>query len=145
MLSAIASIALGVLGWLVTSFFAKPLLDFLNLRKAVHEEIIYTGNMGESVAHTPEFETAAKALRRLGAKVQATAVTDSKVLRWFLDYWEYDLIKAGRGLIGLSNDLDKVDGSRALQTNTIQTGLKLPRDYDDEMIEAIKRRRDARA
>jgi hypothetical protein len=46
MWSAIASVLLGVIGWLVASFFAKPFLDFLNLRSQVHEEIIFTGNVG---------------------------------------------------------------------------------------------------
>jgi len=139
MWAAIAAILLGVLGWLVTNFFAKPLLDFLNLRKQVHEEIVYTGNVGAMVAETPAFDKAVDALRRLGAKVQATAVTDSVILHWFLAKCGYDLHKAGRGLIGLSNTLHmQQDGSRAVQTNWVQVGLKLPRDYDDAALRAIE-------
>ena len=140
MWSAIASVLLGGAGWLVTSFFAKPLLDFLQLRSQVHEEIIVTGNVGPIVAHSPDFDKAMNALRRLGAKVQATNATGSIVLRLFLDKTGFDLRKAGGGLIGLSNSLANTDGSRALQINSVQVGLKLPRDYDDEMLRNIVRR-----
>ncbi len=140
MWSAIASLLLGAIGWLVTSFFAKPLLDFLDLKKRVFEEIIFTGNIGAMVANEPAFEEAVDDLRRLGAQLQATAATDSIILRLFLAKRGYDLMKAGRGLIGLSNSLHTQDGSRALQTNSVQVGLKLPRDYDDTMIQTIAHR-----
>lgn len=139
MWSAIASLLLGVLGWGATSFFAKPLVDFLSLKKHVHEEITFTANIGAIVADTraAAFDSAVDALRRLGAKVQATAETDSPVLRWFLGWRGYDLSKASHGLIGLSNSLHTEDGSRALHTNSIQVGLKLRRSYTDDVLKGI--------
>jgi len=118
MWSAIASLLLGVAGWLAASFFGKPLLDFLNLRGQVHEEVIFTANVGQMVANTC----------RLGAKLHATNVTTSYLLRWYLSIFGYDLAKAGGGLIGLSNSLGNIVGSRAFHNNSIQVGLKLPRD-----------------
>jgi hypothetical protein len=140
MWSAIASILLGVIGWFAASFFAKPLIDFLNLRSQVHEEIIFTGNVGAMVTDTPAYDKAVDSLRRLGARVQAANVSASKPLRWFLSRAGYDLHKAGGGLIGLSNSLITTDGSRALQTNSIQVGLRLPRDYDDELLRQVVER-----
>ena len=132
MWSAIASFLLGVVGWFVTNFFGKPLLDFLNLRSQVHEEIIFTGNVDAMVEHKANYDKAVESLRRLGAKVQATNVSVSSLpfvpLRWFLSKQGYDLVRAGRGLIGLSNSLASTDDSRAHHINSIQTGLKLPRD-----------------
>jgi hypothetical protein len=140
MWSAIASVLLGVAGWFAASFFAKPLLDFLNLRSQVHEEIIFSGNVGTMVANTPIYEKAVDSLRRLGAKVQAVNVTASPPLDWFLSRAGYNLGKAGSSLIGLSNSLANPDGSRALHINFIQVGLRLPRDYDDEHLRQVVER-----
>lgn len=140
MWSAIASFLLGVVGWLVTSFFAKPLLDFLNLRTQVHEEIVFTSNVGHVIAGTPDSNEAVAMLRRLGARVEATNVTASVVLRWFLSNVGFDLANAASGLIGLSNSLANEDGGRAVHKNSIQVGLRLPRDYDDERMRGIEAR-----
>ncbi len=127
----VVTIFFAVVGWIVTNFFGKPLLDFLNLRSQVHEEIIFTGNIGPMVA---DHSRAVESLRRLGAKVQAMNenVSISSLwlvflpLRWFLSKQGYDLRKASRGLIGLSNSLALTDDSRAHQMNSIQAALKLP-------------------
>ncbi len=122
-----------VVAWFATSFFAKPLIDFLNLRSLVHEEIIFRGNIGPMVEGKPDFDKAVELLRRLGAKVQAmnenVSVSSLPLvylpLRWFLSKQGYDLRRAGRGLIGLSNSLASHD-SRAPHTSSIQAALKLP-------------------
>ena len=101
-----------------THFFGRPLADFMNLRKQVHEEIVFTGNIGAIVADTPAYDQAVRSLRRLGAKVQATAATDSRLLRWFLIYRGYDLRKAGGGLVGLSNSLH-APGRRSRRPNEL--------------------------
>jgi hypothetical protein len=65
---------LGVAAWFATSFFAKPWLDFLNLRSLVLEEMVFTANVDQMVAGTPAYGIAVESLRRLGAKVLATDV-----------------------------------------------------------------------
>jgi hypothetical protein len=134
MWSAIATIVLAIAGWLGASFFGKPLLDFRTLKSQVHEEIVFTGNMGGMVV--PDDKTV-ESLRRLGARVQATDVSASRPLKWFLRVRGYDLVKAGRSLIGLSNSLASTDGSRALFIDSIQAGLKLPRDHDKDYLRSI--------
>lgn len=134
MWAAIASILLGVVGWFVVSFVTKPLLDFLNLKTQVHEEIVFTGNVGAMVAGTANYDKAVDSIRRLGAKVQATNVSLWLPLRWFLSIFRYDLAKAGGGLIALSNSLASTDGSRALHINSIQMALNLPRDYTNAYL-----------
>src|SRR5271154_4826914 len=127
MSSAITSFLLGVLGWIVINSFGKPLLDFLSLRSEVHEEIIFTNNVGKMVEHTDDYDKAVESLRRLGARVQAmnANVSVSSLpfvflpLRWFLSKQGYDLAKAARGLIGLSNSLAVTDGGRAYETKSI--------------------------
>jgi hypothetical protein len=127
---------LGIWGWLATSFVAKPLLDFLNLRSLVLEEMIFTGNVNKIVEGTPTYWTAVESLRRLGAKVQATDVTALLPLRWFLSKWGYDLTTAGSNLIGLSNSLNL--SGRHLHADRIEKGLRLPRTSSDEFLDGIK-------
>jgi hypothetical protein len=65
----------------VTSFFAKPLVDFLSLRSQVHEEIIFTGNISPMVAGTADHLKAVESLRRLGAKVPCWSAFLKSALR----------------------------------------------------------------
>lgn len=137
MWSAIASVLLGALGWFATSFFAKPLLEFINLKSEVLEEMIFSANIDALSEGLPIYKTAVESLRHLGAKVLATDVTAPWLLRKFLDLWGYDLHTAGSNLIGLSNSLN-VKG-RYLHADKIETSLLLPRTSSDEFIDTIKR------
>lgn len=144
MWAAIGSILLGVLGWTVTSFVAKPIIDFLELRRKVHEELVYTGNIGlmdlQNAERREKFEEAVERLRRLGAQVQAMDVGMISLVRKILVWTGFNLTQSGRGLIGLSNSLHTQDGSRALHSYAIEKAFKLPSDYTAEMIEDIRKR-----
>jgi hypothetical protein len=132
MLGAIAPFLLGGLGWFVTSFFAKPYLNFRNLRSQVDEELI--------CADDPRYRQVADSLRRLGVKVFATNKTESRVLRWYLSKARYDLVTAGGGLIGLSSSLvDQHPAHRVIYTDIIENGLKLlPRSSLPEYVRHMK-------
>jgi hypothetical protein len=149
MWSAIFAVLFGIVGWFVASFFARPFLDFLTLRSQVHEEIIFTDNVGPMSAHTADYDKAVDSLRRLGAKMQAM---DASVriplaqawllslaqapLRWFLSRLGFDLAKAGDNLIGLSNALTAV--GRPLHVDRIEVALKLPRSSTDDYLQDIR-------
>ncbi len=135
MWSSIASALLGVAGWFVTSFFVKPLLDFWTLRSQVLEEVIFTANVAPIAAEDPRYRMTVDSLRRLGAKVLAMNIAESRLLRSYLSKCKYDLGKAGSGLIRLSGTLaansdparaDSEHDLRIRYTNEIQFGLKLP-------------------
>ena len=113
---AIASFLLGIVGWVVVSFVGTPFLDFKKLRAQVHEEVIFTANIGVMVAEKPEHAKAVESLRRLGAKVQATNASAWRPLRWFIGRLGYDLVKAGRSLIALSSSLAKTPDIRRPHT-----------------------------
>jgi hypothetical protein len=104
-LGAIGSLVLGGIGWFLTSFYAKPYLDFRNLRGQVHEELVFTGNVAPIKPNDPRYRQVADSLRRLGAKILTTNETDSRLLRWYLSRTGYDLALAGGGLIALANSL----------------------------------------
>jgi hypothetical protein len=139
MWSAIASFLLGGTGWFLASFLGKPFLDFLNLRCQVHEEVIFTGNVGQMVVGTSVYDEAVESLRRLGAKVQAMDVTATRPLRWLLSWWGYDLVNAGTNLIGLSNSLAIPD--RAFHIDKVQAALKLPREYEADYLHELRRQK----
>ena len=76
----------------------------------------------------------------------ATNVIASLPLRWYPSKTGYDLVKAGGGLIGLSNSMgdDPSDFHRATYTNSIQVGLNLPRDRNDQSMRLLKETWDRR-
>jgi hypothetical protein len=125
---------IGVIGWSFTTFFTKPWLEFRNLKGQVYQEIIYTGNIGGRVKDEVNYDDAAHdkardSLRRLATKVLETKATAWFPLRWYLFVLGYDLVKAGSGLIGLSNSLTSNDGSRGDHRRSIQVSLRLPGDH----------------
>ena len=128
MWSAIASVTLEIGGWFLANFFAKPLIVFWDLKKRIYEEILYTANIGNIDEDKTNYMESKKSLRRLGAQIKAINATAPKLLRRLISAQEYDLTKAGNGLIGLSNCLSSNDGSRGAHRKSVQFGLKLPED-----------------
>ncbi len=66
-------VLLGIAGWFVASFFAKPLLNFLNLRRRVHEEVIlHSANIDTMTRPVGlAYLETVMSLHSLGANVQA--------------------------------------------------------------------------
>lgn len=138
-LGTIASFLLGGVGWFVTNFFAKPYLDFRNLKSQVNEELTFTANVAPIDAESPRYREVSDSLRRLEAKVLTTNNTESPLLRWVLSKQGYDLVNAGGGLVGLSNSLvEHHPGHRVIFTDRIQMGLKLPRESLPEYLSLMK-------
>jgi hypothetical protein len=128
---AIGTILLTLCGWVLVSFLGKPWLDFRDLKRRVHVEIIYSGNIGGEVQGEVEYNKEALnetvgSLRRLAAEMYAAKASAVRPLAWFFDKRGYNLIKAGAGLIALSNSLETVDGSRGRHRKSIEEALKLP-------------------
>ncbi len=133
-------VLLGIAGWFVASFFAKPLLNFLNLRRRVHEEVIlHSANIDTMTRPLGlAYLETVMSLHSLRANVQAMNSSASGLLRCFLSIRGYDLAEAGRGLIALSNSLHEGDRLLAIHKNAIQMGLKLPPDFNDEQIARLE-------
>jgi hypothetical protein len=134
MWSAILSVFLGVFGWFATSFIAKPLLDCINLRNQVLEEMIFTANVNDEKMQV--YGKSVESLRRLGAKVQATEVTATPLLRLCISKLGYNLSVAGSNLIGLSNSLN-VPG-RHIHADKVEKGLRLPLTSTAEFLSAVQ-------
>ena len=67
--------AVGVTGWLVKSFVARPILEFYKLRASVHEELIFTANVLPLAMNEAKYDQANENLRRLATKLSAFIVS----------------------------------------------------------------------
>jgi hypothetical protein len=141
--TAVLGFAGGVASWFATSFLGKSFLDFLALRGKVHEEMIFTGNIGPMVAHDKErCDEAADSLRRLGARrMRKLNVSAMWPLRWFFSFRKYDLATAGDNLIGLSNALTTNYDDRVPHITRIEIALKLTRTYTDDDVRNARERK----
>jgi hypothetical protein len=73
--------------WMVSGgLLREAVARFSEPKKPSAEEVIFTGNIGPMVAGTPVYDKAVDSLRRLGAKVQATNITASGPIRWYLSF-----------------------------------------------------------
>ena len=149
--SLVMTFVIGAAGWFLTNFFAKPVLTFYDLRKSVHEELIFTGNLtstGVSLGNSSDQQHAQpyRALRRFGAQLAALEVSMVEPAKSFLKSHGYDLASAASGLISLANLLStSIQGSRVGPRNQVEVALKLPRTYSDEDIRQIGETMQARA
>lgn len=88
MWAAVTTVLLGVAGWLAASFFGRPLLEFYELRRDVHQEILFTDNIGtlelRPDGNRAKFDEAVITLRRLGTKLHAFNVRSRYPLRAYL-------------------------------------------------------------
>ena len=101
LISLLASIPLGALGWFATNFVARPILRAYELREKVWEELLVSSNLlifdGEAYAQS------SNNLRRYAAHASALDVSWPRTLRWLLRALKLDLAAASQALLGLSN------------------------------------------
>jgi hypothetical protein len=156
--SLVVTFVVGGLGWLATNFIAKPILDFYDLRRRTHEELIVAanivipGNVGapqasdQDSSETKRYERAYEALRRLGAQLAALDISVEQPARYFFKMQRYDLKVASQGLFAFANSLSSpVQEERFFPRNQVETALKLPRTYSDEDLRQIRETMQARA
>jgi len=142
-LSVIGTILLGGAGWLATEFFGKQVIRFYDLRRKVHEELIYTANVGGNIGDDPEWqerlEKAQRDLRRLAAQLHAVASSATPFTKYYLERFKYGPEQAGDSLIGYSNTLTAPDYSRAGHRYGAEKALRLPYALSAELIEMMRK------
>jgi hypothetical protein len=127
LLSLIASVALGALGWIATNFIARPILRAYELRERVWEELLVSANV--SILDGDDYSRGVENLRRCAAQASALDVAWPSILRWVLHMMRLDLHEATTALLGLSNTFG-VSGSADAMFYRRQAGraLRLPAD-----------------
>jgi hypothetical protein len=108
LVSLLASIPLGALGWIATNFVARPILRVYDLRERVWEELLVSANL--SIFDAGRYEQTVENLRRCAAQASALYVAWPGLLRWVLWTLGFDLQLAAENLLGLSNTCGR-DGS----------------------------------
>jgi hypothetical protein len=127
----------GIGGWFLTYGVTEPLRRFFEVRRDIIEHLLDTLNVpathhartGEpterdvSDQDLARLRDAERKCRQLGTKLLSFYQTDfvaQHVLRWC---WHYDLLKAGRALIGLSNNLSLYGDARKNYRQDIHNAL----------------------
>jgi hypothetical protein len=130
--------ALGGIGsWFLTQGVTEPLRRFSEMRRDIIEHLLDTLNVpathdattGEPTKRNvsdqdlARLREAERKCRQLGTKLLSFYQTDfvaEHLLRWC---WRYDVLKAGRALIGLSNNLSLYGAARKEHRQDIHTAL----------------------
>src|SRR5262245_54081976 len=136
-LGAIGVFALGGVGWFLTSFFARPLMRFVELRgDVIYRMVLYDNLKAQFQEHPngsiqqldplPEEDKkrlaeAQDVFRELGARMRAFAFNEPLSVR-IVRMWYYPL-EASTALIGVSNTIDKYGGNRAEQKEKLEKAL----------------------
>lgn len=116
---------IGSTSWFATHLIAKPVVEVLELRKRVWEELLVTANFGAT--DEARYQETVQRLRRLAAQASALDVAWPSWSRWVLqDLLRQDLAGAAKHLLGLSNTLWAVDGGAWEHRSGVQIALRLP-------------------
>lgn len=124
----VGTLVLGAVGWYGTHYIVRPWLEFRDLRKQVHESLIFFANVRDRT-HDKRYEQAETEFRKLAAKLSALNVSNSKFVRLLFSARGYNLTGASSALIGLSNQLEDTTGERAGLRFDIEKGLRLPLSF----------------
>jgi hypothetical protein len=127
--SVAVSVVVGVAAWVMTNFFAEPLLYFYRRRRAVRESLLYAANVNAEVSPSETYLATYDELRRHAAAFDALEETAPSLIKGCFRIRKYDLQAASAGIIGFSNSLSSSDGSRARFRAEIRNALRFSRDF----------------
>jgi hypothetical protein len=139
MLAAIASVFLGICGWLIAKLIFEPGKEILDLRREVQECLIVYGNLSKD-APAEERRMAAEAFRRVGAGLSSRYIAAYPWVRWCLGRFSLDIHSAGTLLVGMAHTTQFEGFSYANISPTvpiIQGCLRLPSLGQPPMIRAL--------
>jgi hypothetical protein len=131
MFEVLVTALIGFFGWITAYFCGRPILRLISLREDIHVALIRYANVLPNIPERqpihemwkPEHERAVNAFRSLAA--QLTAIQESWwIARAFAHTRGYNIEKAARDLIGLSNSL----GDTATKADElVRNALRLPK------------------
>jgi hypothetical protein len=135
-LGAIGILALGAVGWFATSFIARPLMHFIELRGEVIYRMVLYANVRARWHERPDDTMVANELsdeedkrldeaqdifRELAARMRAFALNEPFAVR-IVKRW-YDPLEASTALLGVSNTLERTGGNRAKKQEALEKAL----------------------
>jgi hypothetical protein len=123
-----ASAVAATIAWIVTNFFAEPLLSFYKRRRAIHESLLYSANVSHDVSSKEDYLAVYAKLRRHAAAINALEETAPALIKYWLHIRKFNLKVAGTALIGLGNSLSSDDGVRGKFRRQLQKALRFSQE-----------------
>jgi hypothetical protein len=133
------TIALGGTGWLITSFFGRPYMQFHDLRSdVVQKSVLYDNVRGSAEERESDgfrsyvdlteavldrLREAQTEFRNLAARMRAFALNEPVTVR-FVRLWHYDPLEASAALVAVSNTIDAHGPSRANAKKKLEQVLR---------------------
>jgi hypothetical protein len=139
MWSALASIILGVIGWIIARFLFEPMKEIADLRREAQECLIFHGNVAKD-APAEERRAASDAFRRIGAGLVSRHIAAYTWVRWCCAWLGWDIHSAGALLISLGNSIQFEGFSLANLSPTVahvRGCLKLPAPETPPMVQTL--------
>ena len=120
----------GIVVWYGSNFIAEPISRFLRMREQIRSRMLYYENVVSGILgwhpDSLHLHAAESEFRELATDLRGFSDTRPYVTA-MLQCVGYDLTRASRALIGLSNALAGGDGSKAKLSRTqVKRALKFP-------------------
>lgn len=126
---------LGTIGWWITNYIAKPILDISLQRLLIREELNFWRDLSKDWSKN-SIEKGGETFRRLSAKVESSYALS----KYFWGYYRlrgYDLEMAYDSLKGLANVHETNSDERKILIHRVEKALNLPISETEERIRRI--------
>ena len=128
-ITTLVSLISGAFGYLVLTFWMKPIILYVELRQKVISDLVYFGDVNASndirTGNSPErIREWSEANRRHSADLVALIPELPFWYCWYLRLKRYDLENASRHLIGLSNSKNFEYADKHIAQITSSLGIK---------------------
>lgn len=136
----IFTIALGCIGWFVTSFFGRPYMQFHQLRSDVIQKSVLYDNVRASATQRESdgyrsheelsdveqdrLRKAQEEFRELAARMRAFALNEPPTVLFVKLWHHYDPMEASAALLGVSSAIDAYGPDRANAKKTLEQVLR---------------------
>jgi hypothetical protein len=137
--TVIVGLLFGAVGWMVTSYFVKPVERVEEQRRKAHEEVVFHSNLGEESSEGAVM-AAVSALRRAAVALIASAESAPRLVHWYIRWQGWNLNEAGRQLLTMSNQFGKnvEPNLKIVARDNLARALRLPPLYSRETTIAAR-------
>ena len=139
MWSALASIILGAVGWVLARLVFEPMKEIFELRREAQERLIIHGNLGKE-ATAEERQAASDAFRSIGAGLVSRHLAAYPWVRWCCARLCWEIHGAGALLISLGNSTQFEGFTLAHLSPTvvhIRNCLRLPKPQKPPIVQTL--------
>lgn len=130
---AIFSVFVAIASWLLLNFWMKPIVQYLELKRAIKEDLVNYGDVLEPLIVENEYLLHRRHERQDRNRLHAgeiRAINDELPawFRWYLRRVKEDPTRASVALVGMSNANEVVDIEHFL--GSLKTALRIPTNFN---------------